>query len=101
MSCYKLFDVFYNIKVNDIDIVEYLEYFGPDFLLHTDVNSRLENNNPKPYLEAIVENVTEGLRSLAFAPAVQMRNFVPDFFDVPKVDVPPTEEQESEEKDER
>lgn len=57
---------------------EYFEYFAPDFTLHPDVSTRIENQNPRPYLESIKQVVIENLRVLPNAPSVQMQQVPPD-----------------------
>ena len=59
-------------------LTEYFEYFGPDFTLHPDVSSKIENQNPRPYLEGIKQAVVENLRMLPNAPSVQMQQVPPD-----------------------
>ena len=53
---------------------EYFEYFAPDFSLHPDTNPRNENANSRQYLEAIVQTMHDQLRTLAFAPSIQMQD---------------------------
>jgi len=64
---------------NELPYQEYLEYFGPDFTLHPEVNPRMENANSPQYLAAIVETVGRQLKLLTGAPSVQMHD-VPDSF---------------------
>ena len=59
-------------------LTEYFEYFAPDFTLHPDVSTRIENQNPRPYLESIKQTVIENLRILPHAPSVQMQHVPPD-----------------------
>ena len=59
-------------------MTEYFEYFGPDFTLHPDVSSKIENQNPRPYLESIKQAVIENLRVLPNSPSVQMQQVPPD-----------------------
>lgn len=59
-------------------VAEYFEYFGPDFTLHPDVSSKIENQNARPYLESIKQAVIENLRVLPNAPSVQMQQVPPD-----------------------
>jgi len=64
---------------NELPYTEYLEYFGPDFTLHPDVNPRMENANTSAYLQSILETVDRQLNLLSHAPSVQMHD-VPDSF---------------------
>lgn len=57
---------------------EYFEYFAPDFTLHPDVSMRIENQNPRPYLDSIKQAVIENLRILPHSPSVQMQQVPPD-----------------------
>ncbi len=52
---------------------EYFEYFAPDFTLHPDVSTKIENQNSRQYLEQIKSSVAENLRVLPHAPSVQMQ----------------------------
>lgn len=63
---------------NEMPYTEYFEYFAPDFTLHPDVSTRIENQNPRPYLESIKQTVIENLRILPHAPSVQMQHVPPD-----------------------
>ena len=51
---------------------EYLEYFGPDFSLHPEVEPRHENANSPEYLAGLVEQMHALLKMVAHAPSVQM-----------------------------
>ncbi|XP_065833815.1 histone deacetylase 3-like [Oscarella lobularis] len=59
---------------NELPYNEYLEYFGPDFTLHPDTQTRLENQNNRLYLDQIRETVIEELRAIESAPSVQMQH---------------------------
>lgn len=61
---------------NDIPMMEYIEYFGPNFTLLADKpgNDSPHNSNSKTYLENIVKYVQENLRNLEGAPSVQMHH---------------------------
>jgi hypothetical protein len=65
---------------NELPFNEYLPYFGPDFTLHPPPTRVIENMNTREYLEGMVMNVTENLRLLEHAPAVQMQERAPDFY---------------------
>ncbi|XP_048584133.1 histone deacetylase 3 [Nematostella vectensis] len=62
----------------EIPYNDYLEYFGPDFSLHPDIASRIENQNTKQYLDQIRQTVSENLKNLNGAPSVQMQHVPPD-----------------------
>lgn len=49
-------------------LLEYFEYFAPDFSLHPDVVTRQENANSKQYLETITKTIHENLRMIEHAP---------------------------------
>ena len=61
---------------NDLPPNEYLDYFGPDFKLHSNTHKKIENLNSRTYLDAVRVSVLERLRYLEHAPSVQM-NWVP------------------------
>lgn len=54
------------------------DWFGPDFLLHPQLEGRIDNKNPKKYLEAVTQAILEQVRYLDYAPSVQMREVPPD-----------------------
>ena len=54
------------------------DWFGPDFLLHPQLDGRIDNKNSKKYLELVKETVLEQLRFLQHAPLVQMQEIPPD-----------------------
>ncbi len=50
-------------RSKSIQILEYLEYYSPDFLLHPDLfNSKLENHNTRQYLDYVRQTIHENLR---------------------------------------
>ena len=57
---------------------EYFEYFGPDFTLHPDVSTKIENQNTRQYLDTIKATVIDNLRLLPHSPSVQMQQVPPD-----------------------
>lgn len=61
---------------NEIPMMEYIEYFAPNFSLLEDkaVNDNAHNSNTKTYLENIVKFVHENLRNVQGAPSVQMHH---------------------------
>ncbi|EPY54262.1 histone deacetylase Clr6 [Schizosaccharomyces cryophilus OY26] len=62
-----------NLPYND-----YLQYYGPDYKLNVLPNN-MENHNSRQYLDATIAEIIENLRSLAFAPSVQMQPRPQDF----------------------
>lgn len=54
------------------------DWFGPDYLLHPQLEGRIDNKNSKKYLEAVKEYILEHLRDLNYAPSVQMSEIPPD-----------------------
>lgn len=65
---------------NELPYNEYIEYFSPDFTLHPDTQTRIENQNNRQYLDQIQQTVTDNLRLLQAAPGVQMQYVPPDAF---------------------
>lgn len=57
---------------NELPMTDYLEFFAPDFTLHPEIPSRLENANSKQYLELISKHVYDNLKMCQMAPSVQM-----------------------------
>lgn len=72
---------------DDIPYNEYFEYFGPDFTLHPEMVSRIDNANPKGYLELITKHVIDNLKMLQGAPSVQMQDVPPSFLDPERDDI--------------
>ena len=58
--------------------IEYFEYFGPDFTLHPDVSTKIDNQNTRQYLDSIKATVIDNLRLLPHSPSVQMQQVPPD-----------------------
>lgn len=70
-----------NDIVLDPTIPNYLptyDWFGPDFSLHPQLEGRIDNKNLKKYLENVRTEVLELLRSITFAPSIQMQQIPPD-----------------------
>lgn len=63
----------------DLPYNEYFQYFGPDFKLHPDTSTKIENMNTREYMRAIREHTEENLRRLQGAPSVQMQE-IPESF---------------------
>ncbi|XP_065904416.1 histone deacetylase 3-like [Dysidea avara] len=63
---------------NELPYNEYFEYFAPDFTLHPDVSSKIDNQNTRQYLDQIRQLVVDNLKILAHAPSVQMQQAPPD-----------------------
>ncbi|XP_063687934.1 histone deacetylase 3-like [Bolinopsis microptera] len=65
---------------NDLPCTDYFEYFAPDYTLHPDTTTKIENQNTRTYLDNVMTTVEETLRNLSFAPSVQMQEIPPDFY---------------------
>ena len=74
-TCTSLYDIMIALCVL---FIEYFEYFGPDFTLHPDVSTKIENQNTRQYLETIRATVIDNLRLLPHSPSVQMQHVPPD-----------------------
>ncbi|KAF1572161.1 UNVERIFIED_CONTAM: Histone deacetylase 1, partial [Eudyptes robustus] len=57
---------------NNIPYNPYIDYYGPDFLLHI-TPSNMPNHNTKEYLDKVSIDIFESLRQLDAAPSVQMK----------------------------
>eukprot|EP00053_Salpingoeca_punica_P005784 m.56532 g.56532 ORF g.56532 m.56532 type:complete len:431 (+) comp13395_c3_seq1:106-1398(+) len=57
---------------------EYYEYFGPDFQLHPDTRTSVENQNSREYLQNLLQYIEELLRKIQSAPSVMMQEMPPD-----------------------
>lgn len=55
------------------------EWFGPDYLLHPQLDGRLDNKNSKKYLDTVRQHILEQLRFIDAAPLVRMAEIPPDF----------------------
>lgn len=73
---------------NEIPYNEYLEYFGPDFLLHTEIFTKQENLNTRQYLDNIKTSILENLKMLAAAPSVQMQDIPSDLLSLENTEEP-------------
>uniref|UniRef100_A0A8C5IIP4 Histone deacetylase n=1 Tax=Junco hyemalis TaxID=40217 RepID=A0A8C5IIP4_JUNHY len=78
-------------------IPEYFEYFAPDFTLHPDVSTRIENQNSRQYLDQIRQTIFENLKMLNHAPSVQIHDVPSDLLSYDRTDEPDPEERGSEE----
>ncbi|XP_038048330.1 histone deacetylase 3-like [Patiria miniata] len=74
---------------NELPYNDYFEYFGPDFTLHPDTTTRIENLNTKQYIDQVRQTVQENLKCIAHAPSVQMQDVPPDLLSLEE-----TEEQD-------
>jgi histone deacetylase HOS2 len=54
-------------------------FFNPDCSLHPNLGDKLDNRNPRKYLDNVRIKVLEQIRSLNGAPSVQMNEIPPDF----------------------
>ena len=52
---------------------DYFEYFGPDYQLHPNTATAIENLNAREYLEQVRMHTEENLRKLQGAPGVMMQ----------------------------
>uniref|UniRef100_A0A6Q2XE80 Histone deacetylase n=1 Tax=Esox lucius TaxID=8010 RepID=A0A6Q2XE80_ESOLU len=75
---------------------EYFEYFAPDFTLHPDVSTRIENQNSRQYLEQIRSTVFENLKMLNHAPSVQIHDVPSDILSYERTDEGDPDERGSE-----
>lgn len=63
---------------------EYLSHYGPDFKLHPPiVDTTLDNQNTRAYLNNIIKKIYEYLKFLDGAPSVQMQ-YIPNTFSMMK-----------------
>jgi len=67
---------------NELPYNEYLEFFSPDFALHPDLSTKLENANTRVYLDTIKQTVHECLKDLQHAPSVQLQDVPPDLINL-------------------
>lgn len=77
---------------NDIPMNLYIEFFKPDFVLHPDIPSRIDNANSKQYLEAITKHTYDILKMCQHSPSVQM-------FDIPADSLPDEKDRNPDEPD--
>jgi histone deacetylase 1/2 len=63
------------LRVSEIPVNEYYEYFGPDYKLDVKA-SNMEDLNTSRYLNRVLGIVSENLRSLGGPPSVQMQGMV-------------------------
>lgn len=80
---------------NELPYTEYFEYFAPDFTLHPDVSTKIENQNTRQYLETIKQTIIENLRLLPHSPSVQMQQVPPDLLNLEVNTEPDPDERES------
>ena len=69
---YNLYTIHCTIRF-EIQFQDYFEYFAPDYTLHPDTTTKIENQNTRTYLDNVMTTVEETLRNLSFAPSVQMQ----------------------------
>ncbi|XP_030919663.1 histone deacetylase 3 isoform X2 [Geospiza fortis] len=82
---------------DELPYSEYFEYFAPDFTLHPDVSTRIENQNSRQYLDQIRQTIFENLKMLNHAPSVQIHDVPSDLLSYDRTDEPDPEERGSEE----
>jgi len=73
---------------NDLPFNEYLDDFGPDYLLHPDIFTKQENQNTRQYLDNIKTSVYDNLKMLAAAPSVQMQDVPSDLLSLENTEEP-------------
>ncbi|TGZ71357.1 hypothetical protein CRM22_002700, partial [Opisthorchis felineus] len=66
---------------NDLPYSPYIEFFHPDYTLHPDLTTKLDNANTKQYLEALRNTVHDHLKQLVHAPSVQFTDVPADYLD--------------------
>uniref|UniRef100_A0A2K5HHQ0 Histone deacetylase domain-containing protein n=1 Tax=Colobus angolensis palliatus TaxID=336983 RepID=A0A2K5HHQ0_COLAP len=76
---------------------EYFEYFAPDFILHPDVSTHIENQNSRQYLDQIRQTIFENLKMLNHAPSVQIHDVPADLLTYDRTDEANAEERGPEE----
>uniref|UniRef100_A0A673KLZ4 Histone deacetylase 3 n=1 Tax=Sinocyclocheilus rhinocerous TaxID=307959 RepID=A0A673KLZ4_9TELE len=81
---------------DELPYSEYFEYFAPDFTLHPDVSTRIENQNSRQYLEQIRQTVFESLKMLNHAPSVQIHDVPSDLLSYERPDEADPDERGSE-----
>ncbi|XP_016118837.1 histone deacetylase 3 [Sinocyclocheilus grahami] len=81
---------------DELPYSEYFEYFAPDFTLHPDVSTRIENQNSRQYLEQIRQTVFESLKMLNHAPSVQIHDVPSDLLNYERPDEADPDERGSE-----
>ena len=57
---------------NEIPYNDFFDYYGPDFKLHLNPSSSMENMNKPEQLHAITTRILQNLKNLDAAPSVQM-----------------------------
>ncbi|TSL89880.1 Histone deacetylase 3 [Bagarius yarrelli] len=82
---------------DELPYSEYFEYFAPDFTLHPDVSTRIENQNSRQYLEQIRQTVFENLKMLNHAPSVQIHDVPSDLLSYERTDDADPDEKGSDE----
>ncbi|VUZ55658.1 unnamed protein product [Hymenolepis diminuta] len=82
---------------DELPYSEYIEYFAPDYTLHPDLNTKLENANTKAYVDALKSTIHDNLKQLAHAPSVQFVDINDNFLETFENDAETEEEQEEEE----
>lgn len=62
----------------DIPYNDFFEYYSPDFKLHLQPSSSMENMNKPEQLQAITSRIIQNLKCIQGAPSVQMNPIPPD-----------------------
>ncbi len=58
---------------NDLPMNDFIDFFGPDYKLHPNISTKIENQNTRAYLDSLKVAVFEHLRCLRNSPSVQMQ----------------------------
>jgi histone deacetylase 3 len=66
---------------NDLPLNDYYEYFGPDFKLHPNTMTRIDNLNTRHYLDSVKTSLLQSIRFLQGAPSVQLQ-YIPNDFQI-------------------
>uniref|UniRef100_A0A915EY90 Histone deacetylase n=1 Tax=Echinococcus canadensis TaxID=519352 RepID=A0A915EY90_9CEST len=83
---------------NELPYSEYIEYFAPDYTLHPDLNTKMENANTKSYVDALKSTIHDNLKQLVHAPSVQFVDIKDNFLETFEMEGDSEEEEEEEER---
>ncbi|CAH8868867.1 unnamed protein product [Trichobilharzia szidati] len=64
---------------NELPYSPYIEFFYPDYTLHPDLTTKLDNANTRQYIEALRVTVHDNLKQLVHAPSVQFTDVPSDY----------------------
>ncbi|EPZ33497.1 histone deacetylase 3 [Rozella allomycis CSF55] len=74
---------------NDLPYNDYYEFFGPDFKLHPNTSTRIDNLNTRQYLDSLKSEIIGYLRYLQGSPSVQMHIVPSDFSHETEIEIHP------------